>query len=239
MFKNYLKIAWRHLLKNKRFTLLNLIGLSTGLAGTLLICLWVYDELNVDHFHKNDRHLFQVMENVPHESGIKTSDETPALLAETLKANMPEVVAATVSTPPKWFPKVALTAGEKMSKAAVVFAGADYLQVFSYPLLQGNREQVLQDKNNIVISAHLAQTLFGSAEAAVGKNIHWQLDKFTGNSIVSGVLENTSGNSSIQFDFLLPFDVFKEIMNITTMDPQGPFISLQKQEQICQLLMQS
>lgn len=223
MFKNYLKIAWRHLLKNKRFTGLNLIGLSTGLAGTLLICLWVYDELSVDHFHKNDRHLFRVMENVPHEKGIKTSDETPALLAETLKANMPEVVAATVTTPPKWFPKVALTVGEKTSKAAVVFAGADYLQVFSYPLIQGNSEQVLRDKNNIVISASLAQTLFGSAEAAVGKNIHWQLDKFTGNSMVSGVLKDTPGNSSIQLDFLLPFDVFKEIMNITTMDPQGPF----------------
>ncbi|SEW37974.1 ABC transporter permease [Chitinophaga arvensicola] len=223
MFRNYLKIAWRHLLKNRRFTLLNLIGLSTGLAGTLLICLWVYDEGSFDHFHKNDRHLFQVMENVPHEKGITTSPETPALLAATLKANMPEVAAATVSTPPSWFPKIALTAGDKNSKAAGIFAGADYLQVFSYPLLQGNNQQVLQDKNSIVISASLAQTLFGSVSGAVGKTIHWQLDKFKKASIVSGVLENTPANSSTRFDCLLPFDVFREIMNITAMDPQGPF----------------
>ncbi|HEY8958309.1 ABC transporter permease [Chitinophaga sp.] len=222
MFKNYLKTAWRHLLKNKRFTILNLIGLSTGLACTLLICLWVYDELRIDHFHKNDRRLFQVMENQPHEKGITTANGTPALLAAALKADMPEVENATVCTPPSWFPKTALTAGNKIARSTAVFAGQEYLQVFSYPLLQGNKEQVLQDKNSIVISSSLARNLFGTTNA-VGKTITWQLDRFKKVSTVSGVLEDLPAGSSTQFDCLLPFDAFREIMNITALDPQGPF----------------
>lgn len=222
MFKNYLKTAWRHLLKNRRFTILNLIGLSTGLACTLLICLWVYDELSIDHFHKNDHHLFQVMENQPHEKGITTSNGTPALLADALKANMPEVENATVSTPPSWFPKIALTTGNKSTKSAGIFAGQDYLQIFSYPLLQGNSRQVLQDKNSIVISSKLAQTLFGTTDA-LGKTITWQVDRFKKVSTVSGVLDELPANTSTQFDCLLPFDAFREIMNITALDPQGPF----------------
>ncbi|MET3876991.1 ABC transporter permease [Chitinophaga sp. OAE865] len=222
MFKNYLKTAWRHLLKNKRFTILNLIGLSTGLACTLLICLWVYDELGIDHFHKNDRRLFQVMENQPHEKGITTASGTPALLAATLKTDMPEVENATVSTPPSWFPKIAFTAGNKTAKSAAVFADAEYLSVFSYPLLQGNNRQVLAGKNSIVISSALARNLFGATNA-IGKTITWQVDRFKKISTVSGVLDELPAGTSIQFDCLLPFDAFREIMNITALDAQGPF----------------
>lgn len=225
MLKNYLKIAWRHLLKNRRFTILNLIGLSTGLACTLLIYLWVHDEWSFDHFHKNDDRLFQVMENKPHEKGITTSAETPALLGETLATTMPEVEYAVVSTPPSWFPKVAVSAGDKNGKAAGIFAGKDYFRVFSYPLIAGNPQQVLQDKNGIVISAKLAKELFRNGDNAVGKTISWQFDLIKKSSIVTGVFKETPANSSIQFDFILPFDAFKDIMGITGMDPQGPFLT--------------
>ncbi|MBO9732050.1 MAG: ABC transporter permease [Chitinophaga sp.] len=225
MIKNNLKIAWRQLIKNRRFTILNLIGLSTGLACTLLIYGWARDERAFDHFHQHDAHLFQVMENKPHEKGIVTSAETPAMLAETLAATMPEVEYAVASTPPAWFPKVALSAGEQHSKTGGIFAGKDYLRVFSYPLLQGNVDQVLHDKNGIVISEKLAQTLFHNVSGAVGKTVTWQFDAIKKTSIVTGVLENTPANSSTQFDFILPFDAFKDIMNITGMDPQGPFLT--------------
>ena len=223
MIKNYLKIAWRHLLKNRRFTLLNLAGLSTGLACTFLIFLWAQDELSFDHFHKNDRRLYQVMENKPHEKGIETTAGTPALLGETLKATIPGVELATVSTPPSWFPKTALWAGEKNKKAAGIFAGKDYLRVFSYPLIAGNNQQVLQDKSGIVISDKLAKDLFRTTENAIGKTINWQIDQFKKTSVVSGVFKGTPANSSVQFDFILPLEVFKDMMGITGMAPQGPF----------------
>ncbi|MBS0031440.1 ABC transporter permease [Chitinophaga sp. 22321] len=225
MIRNYLKVAWRHLLKNPRFTMLNLTGLSTGLACTLLIYLWVHDEQSFDHFHRNDRQLFQVMENTTHEKGIETSAGTPALLAATLPATMPEVAYAAVSTPPNWFPKVQLLAGNKNGKAAGIFAGKDYLRVFTYPLLQGNNQQVLANKNGIVISAKLARELFLSPANAVGKSIIWQIDVNKKTSIVTGVFSEIPANSSTQFDFILPFDDFREIMKITSLEPQGPFLT--------------
>ena len=92
MFKNNLKIAWRSLLKDRQFTLLNIIGLSTGLACALLIYLWVFDELRIDRFNKKDSRLYQVMQNIPlGDSSILTSEATPGLLARTLIEEMPEV----------------------------------------------------------------------------------------------------------------------------------------------------
>ena len=69
MFKNYFKSAWRNFTKNKQFSLLNLLGLSTGLACVLLIYLWVNDELSVDHFNANDNQLYQVMKTSPDADG--------------------------------------------------------------------------------------------------------------------------------------------------------------------------
>ena len=91
MFKYSLKIAWRNILKDRSFTLLNLIGLSTGLACTLLIFLWVHDERSVDQFNENDGRLFQVMANWQTPQGVQTGENTPGLLARTLTADMPEV----------------------------------------------------------------------------------------------------------------------------------------------------
>ncbi len=74
---HYLKIIWRNLKRDKSFTFLNLVGLSTGLACTFFIYLWVNDELHVDKYNKNDQRLYQVMVNQPGEDGIKTGAYTP------------------------------------------------------------------------------------------------------------------------------------------------------------------
>ncbi|MES1249905.1 MAG: ABC transporter permease, partial [Chitinophaga rupis] len=91
MLKSMLMISWRYFRKNRQFTILNLIGLSTGLACTLLIYLWVTDELAMDHFHEKDSRLYQVMTNQQNTNGIRTMEATPSLLARTLKEEMPEV----------------------------------------------------------------------------------------------------------------------------------------------------
>ena len=223
MLKNYFTVAWRHLLRNRQFTLLNLAGLSTGLACTLLIWLWVQDELSVDRFHKNDDHLFQVMEQRRHSGGITTSGETPALLDETLTRLMPEVASATVTTPPSWFPRVVLTADDKNVKGAGLFAGKDYFKVFTYPLISGNPNEALAHMDGIVISEQLAMRLFSNTAQVVGKPVTWQIDKIKRTSIVTGIFKGTPANSSIQFDFLLSFEAFKDLMNIHSMDSGGPF----------------
>ena len=89
MLNNYFKIAWRNIKRDYQFTLLNLIGLSTGLVCVLLIYLWVQDELNVDHYNQKDQQLFQVMVNQHNDDGIKTGDFTPGLLSNALEKEIP------------------------------------------------------------------------------------------------------------------------------------------------------
>jgi putative ABC transport system permease protein len=226
MFTSYLKIAWRHLLKNRQFTFLNLVGLSTGLACALLIYLWVHDELTFDHFHQKDEQLFQVMENQPLSGGIRTTSETPAPLAESVAAVMPEVEYATVTTPPSWFPKTVINIGDKTIRAAALFAGKDYFNIFSYGLMQGNPAQVLANNNGIVISEKLALSLFHTVDNVIGKTIVWQIDQFKKPGVITGIFKGTPANSSIQFDFVLSFDAFKELLGMEgTLDGPGPFLN--------------
>jgi putative ABC transport system permease protein len=82
MLKSYLKFAWRNILKDRQYTFLNLIGLSTGLACSLLIYLWVNDELKVNRFHEKDGRIYQVMVNAQNSNGIETIPQTPSLLAD-------------------------------------------------------------------------------------------------------------------------------------------------------------
>ena len=229
MLKNYFTIAWRNLFKNPQVTFLNLAGLSTGLAAFLLIYLWVYDELNVDKFHEKHGQLFQVMENVQDGRGTNTNTGTPALLAEALSGTMPEIEYATVTTPPSWFREATLSAEDKPLNAAALFAGKDYFSIFSYPLMEGNKTTVLADKNSIVISEELAMKLFHTTENIIGKSIQWQIQEFKRHSVVSGVFKGTPANSSIQFDFILSFDAFKELMGINGVldapNSNGPFFT--------------
>lgn len=226
MLKNYLKIAFRALWKDRRFTLLNLFGLSTGLACALLIVLWVQDELSTDRFHVNNKQLYQVMEHRQHDGGVQTLAEMPGLLADQLTANIPGAAQSVTTTPPGWFTDVALTSGNDYLKQTGIFAGHNYFSVFSWKLLQGNAAQVLSDKNSVVISEQLAQSLFHTTDKVVGRTIEWKLFDYTKQAVVSGVFAGTPPNSSIQFDFVLPFDMFREIMNINNdFVPDGPFMT--------------
>ncbi len=205
MLKNNLKIAWRSFIKNRQFTLLNLVGLSTGLACALLIYLWVHDELQVDRFHQKDSQLYQVMANLKNSNEVKTIPETNVLLARTLKTEMPEVEYASAALKSSFFGNISLSAKENNIKAAGQFVEPDFLRMFTYPLLHGDLNHVLTDKNSIVISETLAEKLFHTTENLIGKTILWQHDK---QYIISGILNNVPANSSVQFDFLIPFDNF-------------------------------
>ncbi len=205
MIKNHLKIAWRNFLKDRQFTLLNLIGLSTGLACTLIIYLWVNDEWHIDKFHQHDGQLYQVMVNQKNTNGIRTMTETNALLARTLKAEMPEVEYAAGALPPGWYGKVTLSGKDKNINAEGQYVDKDYLNMFTYPLIKGNKQQVLTDKNSIVISRELAMRLFHTTEKVIGKTITLQHDQ---PYLVSGIFKNVPKNSSVKFDFLLSLDKF-------------------------------
>ena len=105
MFRNSLKIAWRNIIKDRRFSLLNVIGLSTGLACTITIYLWVHDELTMNKFKGDERQIFQIMKNAQSPEGLSTDVRTPGLLANTLATEFPEVTHATAVVPISWTDK--------------------------------------------------------------------------------------------------------------------------------------
>jgi putative ABC transport system permease protein len=228
MFKNNLKIAWRNLMKDRQFTFLNLLGLSTGIACTLLIYLWIRDEYQFDRFHEKDAQIYQLMEYRKSTGETTIADESSGLLAETVAAQAPEVEYAAAEAPAAWFQKFTLSVGENNIKAAGQYVGKDYFNIFSFKLLDGTRNEVLSDKNKIVISDELARKLFGTTGNLIGRKIIFQHDQIF---FVSGVFEKLPVHSSEQFDFLLSFEYYKQIQPwVTSWNNTGPhnFVLLKK-----------
>ena len=228
MFRNNLKIAWRNLVKDRQFTLLNILGLSAGLTCALLIWLWVNDEMSFDKFNEKDSQLYQLMENRYYDGGLHLSDESSGILGETIAKEMPEVEYAAALAPPEWYPPFTLTVGEKNLKASGQYAGKDYFQIFSFRLIDGKKGQALGDKNSIVISDRLAMKLFNRTDNLIGKTIRFQHER---DFAVSGVFEQVPTHSSQQFDFVLSFDYLKDVQDwVRSWNNTGPhnFVLLKK-----------
>jgi putative ABC transport system permease protein len=246
MFKNYFKITFRNLLKDRQFTLLNLIGLATGLACTFLIYLWVSDELSIDKFHKKDNQLFQVMQNVSlADEGILTLENTPDLLAKSLTKEMPEVEDAVIikSPDPDDNPKGIISVNDAGIKARELYVTNNFFNVFSYHLIQGNKDKALSDKYNVLLSDELAVKLFHSTKNIIGKTVKWnrgngQSENLNGTYIVSGIFEAPPANSSNQFDVLfthaLYFEKITHNINWFSSNP-STYVTLKKGTNVQQL----
>jgi len=216
------------MLKDKQFTILNMIGLSAGIACTLLIFLWVNDELSYDKFFANNDRLYQLVERPDANDNINVSDGSSGPLSEAVAHQMPEVEYASPLAPPSWFHKFTLSVNNKNIKAAGQYAGRDYFNIFSFKLLDGNRNNVLENKSSIVISNELAEKLFGTTNNIIGKPIRFEQDT---TFYVSGVFEKMPSHSTQQFDFVLSWDYFKTIQNwVTSWNNIGPqnFVLLKK-----------
>jgi len=209
MFEHNLLLIYRNFKRFKSSFFINLIGLSTGLACTLLIYLWVDDEFKVDKFHANDSRLYQLMEYQQNAANnVRVTNSTPGLLAEELAGNMPEVEYSAVVTPFYWFDQSSLSIGDKRIEAGGIYASQSFFNIFSFGLTDGDASNVLADKNSIVISESTALALFNTTENVIGKTVEFQHEK---EYIVSGIFKGTPSNSTQQFDFVLSFEVFKEM----------------------------
>src|SRR5260221_3034362 len=197
MIKNYLKIAWRNLARNKAHTFINMAGLSVGLACSLLILLWVQNELNMDAFHKNGKYLYQVYERQYYDNKVTGQYYTPGLLAAELKRQIPDVAYAVSND---FNERYTFKVGDKMLKMQGGSADADFFKMFSYPLLQGHAQSALRHPSAIAISKKLAVDFFCNVQQAMGKTIMSNNQK---NFTVTSVFDNVGTNSSLKFDFLI------------------------------------
>ncbi|ATP56433.1 transporter permease [Pedobacter ginsengisoli] len=207
MFKHHLLLIYRNFKRYKSSFFINLIGLSAGLSCALLIYLWVNNEMQIDRFH-NER-LYQVIQNEHLTDGVQTVEGTPGILAETMAKELREVETAVATSPGFWLGQSKVSANHKPAiKAAGKFAGPDFFKVFSYPLITGNKNEVLKGKKTVVISESIARKLFNSTDV-VGKEMVWSNTEMEAenHAIISGVFKDTGANSSEQIDFLVSYDV--------------------------------
>ena len=205
MFRNYLKIAWRNLVRNKTFSAINIVGLALGIACSLLIMLWVQDERSTDGFHANGKHLYQVYERQFYDGKVEANYFTQGMMSSELKRLIPDIQYASSM---EWPTASTFEGGNQINKMVGTYAGADFFRMFSYPLLQGTTEAALNTPNGIAISRKMAEHFFGSPQKAIGRTIRFENKD---NLLITAVFENLPTNSSQQFDFLRPWiDFVKE-----------------------------
>jgi putative ABC transport system permease protein len=231
MIPNFFKSSWRSLTKDRQFTLLNVIGLATGLACTLLIYLWVSDERSVDRFNEKDSRIYEAMRNSPNGDGtISTWNVSPGLMAASMAKDFPEVAYAVASRNEgtgivSYLDSTITGAGSsgKYERARMQLVGEDFFRIFSYPILEGDKRNPLSDPSDAMISDKLALQLFNTTKAVVGRRIEWGGAGPKGSYTVAGVFKAPPANATDQFDLLLPYALYvkKEAEDVANWGSNG------------------
>lgn len=205
MLKNYLLIAFRNIIKNIGFSLINILGLSIGITATLLILLWVQDELSFDRFHENAENLYQVEEDQYYSGEVYHVTVTPYPSGPVWKEEIPEIKDACRY---QWPSGMLFRYGEKaFYEGGCVAVDQSFFSMFSFPLIKGDKQTVLTEPFSTVLTDETAKKYFGN-EDPIGKILMVNNKyEFT----VSGVVEKPPKNSTLSFDILVPFDYLKEV----------------------------
>lgn len=205
MFKNYFKIAWRSLWKNKFYSILNITGLAVGLATGIMLLLWVQNELSYDKFNKDYQNIYQLSSHFKSGGNDNlTWNGVPGPLAVFAK-NIPEVQSV-VRINAQFDQILSDKNKEKIFDGnTIAYADSGFFSMFSFPLLKGNKATVFPNNNSVVLTQSTAQKLFGN-EDAMGKTVGYFKNYFT----VTGVLEDFPENSSIRYDAIFPMGYYAQ-----------------------------
>ncbi|PKP38809.1 MAG: hypothetical protein CVT98_04785 [Bacteroidetes bacterium HGW-Bacteroidetes-15] len=202
MIKNYLIIAFRSLKRNLGFSLINIVGLATGMAATILILFWVADEVNYDRFHENLNEIYRVWE---YQTYSGTDDllvyNTPGTLAPELKESFPNIKRVTRFTP-VWRRIEISRDDEKWYDSDGYFADQKALEMFTFPFVYGSLNEGLTSPNSIILTRESATKYFGD-ENPIGKSLSFNK---THEYTVTGVVERPK-NTHLKFSFIIPFEV--------------------------------
>ena len=205
MIKNYLKVAFRNLLRKKGFSLINILGLAIGMASAMLIFLWIQNEVSYDQFHPQKERIYEAWNRASFSGELNCWNTTPKVLARTLEHDIPEVErAARVNNSNYLF-----SVGDKRITSRGCTVDSGFLQVFRFPMLKGNRLTALDDMHSIVLTEKFAKKLFGH-EDAMGKIIKLDnKDNFT----VTGIVKDLPNNTRFEFEYLLPWSYLRYLGN--------------------------
>ena len=198
MLKNFFKIAFRNLLRNKGFSAINITGLAVGMASAILILLWIQNEVSYDQFHEKKDRIYEAWNRARFDGKLMCWNTTPKILARTLEHDLPEVERAVRV---HWNREFLFSIGEKRIIKTGNMVDTGFLQVFSFPMLKGNPSTALNDMHSIVLTEACAKSFFGNQEA-MGKILKVEnQDNFT----VTGIVKDLPNNTRFKFDYLLPW----------------------------------
>ncbi|MBC7887087.1 MAG: ABC transporter permease [Ferruginibacter sp.] len=208
MIKNYFKIAWRNLKLHKSYAAINIVGLSLGIACSILIFVLISYHLSFDTFHKNQDRVYRITTEW-HKETIDYSGAVPAPVGKVVKseftfaektARVIDYDGMLISLPGEKDPK------KFMEESGVVFAEPEFFDILDFPLLKGDKAQVLKNPNSAIITQKLAKKYFGKQEA-IGKTI--RLNNST-NFIITGILKNIPPNTDRRQEIYLSYQNIKE-----------------------------
>ncbi|MEO3405436.1 ABC transporter permease [Mucilaginibacter sp. CAU 1740] len=197
MFRNYFKIAFRNLWAKKTFSLINITGLAVGMAGAILIGLWVQNEYSFDSFHANNKTLYKVWYRFVAKDYTGNSDVTSGRLGNALKDEFPEIKSVSRIY---WSESHLFNYKDISLKALGNEVDKDFLNMFTLPLLKGDKAHALNDVNSIVLTQRLATKIFGHKDPM---NQLVKLDNKQSYK-VTAVLQNLPDNTEFDFEYLLP-----------------------------------
>jgi len=202
MLKNYLKTAIRNLKKNPFYSFINVFGLAVGMACCIMIMLFVQDELSYDRYHENANKIFRITSHWEMEGRELNYATTRGNLGPSLVQEYPEIKNCVRVVIHRWF---VVEHNEKRITTNPIFADPSILEVFTFPLSRGNKDNALADPNNVVISEDLAETVFGEKDP-MGKILTLYSLKEHYDLQVTGIMKNVPHNSHFRFDFLVPIE---------------------------------
>jgi putative ABC transport system permease protein len=205
MIKNYLKTAWRNLMKNKVFSFINILGLTIGITVCMMIFLFIMNEFSVDGFHKNNERIYRVMRGFENEGKRGSVSYLSGLYGPALQNDFKGEIIKTVRVRPN--DNLVKVDDRSFHEKKVYDVDADFFSLFSFPLIKGNATTVLKDPNSVVLTETTAKKYFGSIDHAMGKVI--ELDKRL-QLKVTGIAKDVPSNSHLNFDLVVPLSNYKE-----------------------------
>ncbi|GAB3907447.1 ABC transporter permease [Mucilaginibacter boryungensis] len=202
MLRNYIKTAFRSLLKNKTYSFLNIFGLAIGIACAAFIFLWVENEVSFDSVHQKKDRLFIAKENQQYVDHVFTHSSTPGLFGPAIKAEVPGIANVCRTSEDQSF---LFSKGDKAFYATGIYAETSLFSMFTMPFVQGNASRVLTQPHSMVITESAAKKFFGSQANVVGQTI--KVDNKQ-DYVIEGVVKDNPANSTFQFEWVMPFQPF-------------------------------
>jgi putative ABC transport system permease protein len=220
MLKNYIKTAWRNLLKNKFYSIINIAGLTAGLAIGILILLWVQDELSFDSFHKQTSNIYRLELFGGTGASKQIWSVGVAPIAPLVKQQLPEVKDAVRLTGNYNFSLYKFK-DKVFGDENVTFADPSFFSVFDFPLIEGDATKPFTNDNSVVITKKTAEKFFGSANPIGKVIVADEKENFT----VSAVINDFPKNSRFNFDMIMPMSYHIKSMLANKIDLNTNFSS--------------